>query len=189
MYQASDLPGYKFDLEKAKAVMKESKTPNGFPLEMQIRSGNADMANVATILKDQWSKVGVNVTIQNLETSVARQNYRDGKYQAQTSAWTNDMNDPTQIVNYEMRGGPGTQFAYWTRYFNPEINDKITKADLEMDPKKREAMYAEIQKQFQGDAPLVWLEYTPATAAWSNKVEGFNIEGLSYYRFENVKKN
>ena len=77
----------------------------------------------------------------------------------------------------------------WTRYFNPEINDKITKADLEMDPKKREAMYAEIQKQFQGDAPLVWLEYTPATAAWSNKVEGFNIEGLSYYRFENVKKN
>ena len=189
MYQAADLPGYKFDLEKAKAAMKESKTPNGFPLEMQIRSGNADMANVATILKDQWSKVGVNVNIQNLETSVARQNYREGKYQAQTSAWTNDMNDPTQIVNYEMRGGPGTQFAYWTRYFSPEINDKITKADLEMDPKKREAMYVEIQKQFQGDAPLVWLEYTPATAAWSNKVEGFNIEGLSYYRFENVKKN
>ena len=72
---------------------------------------------------------------------------------------------------------------------SPEIDDKITKADLEMDPKKREAMYAEIQKQFQGDAPMVWLEYTPATAAWSNKVEGFNIEGLSYYRFENVKKN
>jgi hypothetical protein len=36
---------------------------------------------------------------------------------------------------------------------------------------------------------LVWLAYTPATAAWNDKVEGFNIEGLSYYRFENVKKN
>ncbi|MGC8782341.1 MAG: hypothetical protein ACP5UQ_15885, partial [Anaerolineae bacterium] len=94
----------------------------------------------------------------------------------------------TQIVNYEMRGGPGTQFAYWTRYYNPALNEKITKADLEMDPKKREALYYEIQKQFQEDAPLVWLAYTPATAAWnSSKVEGFMIEALSYYRFENVK--
>ena len=85
MYQAADLPGYKFDLEKAKALMTESKSPDGFLFEMQIRSGNADMANVATILKDQWSKVGVNVNIQNLETGVARQNYREGKYQAQTT--------------------------------------------------------------------------------------------------------
>lgn len=188
MYQAADLPGYKFDLEKAKALMKESKSPNGFTLDMQVRSGNADFANVATIVKDQWAKIGINVNIQNLETSVVRQNYREGKYQAMPSAWTNDMNDPTQIVNYEMRGGPGTQFAYWTRYYNQELNDKITKADLEMDPKKREALYAEIQKQFQEDAPIVWLAYTPATAAWnSSKVEGFLIEGLSYYRFENVK--
>lgn len=188
MYQAADLPGYKFDLEKAKTLMKESKSPNGFMLDMQVRSGNADFANVATIVKDQWAKIGVTVNIQNLETSVVRQNYREGKYQAMPSAWTNDMNDPTQIVNYEMRGGPGTQFAYWTRYYNPALNEKIAKADLEMDPKKREALYYEIQKQFQEDAPLVWLAYTPATAAWnSNKVAGFMIEGLSYYRFENVQ--
>lgn len=188
MYQAADLPGYKFDLEKAKALMKESKSPNGFTLDMQVRSGNADFANVATIVKDQWAKIGINVNIQNLETSVVRTNYREGKYQAMPSAWTNDMNDPTQIVNYEMRGGPNTQFAYWTRYYNQALNDKITKADLEMDAKKREVLYNEIQKQFQEDAPIVWLAYTPATAAWnSSKVEGFLIEGLSYYRFENVK--
>jgi peptide/nickel transport system substrate-binding protein len=189
MFQAKDLPGYPFDLDKAKQLMKESSAPNGFNLDMQVRSGNTEYASVATIVKDEWAKLGVNVNIQNLETSVVRENYRSGNYQAQPSGWTNDMNDPSQIVNYEMRSGPGTQFAYWTRYLNPALNDQITKADLELDTAKRGAMYTDIQKTFQDDAPLVWLGYTPATAAWRDYVQGFFIDGLSYYRFENVKLN
>lgn len=189
MFQSKDLPGYKFDLDKAKQLMKDSSSPNGFTLDMQVRSGNADFANVATIVKDQWSKIGVNVNIQNLETSVVRTNYRAGNYQSMPSAWTNDMNDPSQIVNYEMRGGPNTQFAYWTRYFNQALNDQITKADLELDQTKRGAMYGDIQKTFMDDAPIVWLAYTPATAAWQSYVQGFAIDGLSYYRFETVKIN
>ena len=68
MYQASDLPGYPFNLDKAKQLMKDSSAPNGFTLDMQVRSGNTDFANVATIVKDEWSKIGVTVNIQNLET-------------------------------------------------------------------------------------------------------------------------
>ena len=190
MYQASDLPGYPFDLDKAKQLMKESSSPNGFKLEMQVRSGNADYQNIATIVKDEWAKIGVDVNLVNLETSVVRTNYRAGKYESMPSGWTNDMNDPTQIVNYEMRSGEGSQFAYWTRYDNsgPEQADR-RKADIELDPAKRAAMYHDIQKTFQDDAPVVWTVYAPATAAWQNYVEGFFIDGLSYYRFETVKIN
>jgi len=189
MFQAKDLPGYKFDLGKAKQLIKDSSSPNGFTLEMQVRSGNTDFANIATILKDEWAKIGVTVNIQNLETSVVRSNYRAGTYQSMPSAWTNDMNDPSQIVNYEMRSGQGSQFAYWTRYNNPDLNKKIDAADLELDIAKREAEYADIQKTFADAAPVVWLAYVPATAAWQSYVDGFFIDGLSYYRFETVKLN
>ncbi len=189
MYQDKDLPGYPYDLAKAKELMAASSAPDGFKLEMQVRSGNADYANIATIVKDEWSKIGVDVNLVNLETSVVRTNYRSGNYQAEPSGWTNDMNDPTQIVNYEMNGGPGMQFAYWTRYNNPELNAEIAAADVELDPAKRQQMYYDIQKKFQEDAPLVWTVYAPQTAAWQNYVEGFFIDGLSYYRFETVKIN
>jgi peptide/nickel transport system substrate-binding protein len=189
MYQAKDLPGYPFDLEKAKALMKESSSPDGFKLEMQVRSGNTIFANVATMLKDQWAKIGVDLNIVNLETSVVRTNYQKGQYQSQVSGWTNDMNDPTQIVNYEMRSGDGSQFAMWTRYDNPQLNDMINKADLELDPAKRAAMYHDIQKIFSDASPLIWIDYAPATAAWQDYVDGFFIDGLSYYRFETVKLN
>jgi peptide/nickel transport system substrate-binding protein len=189
MYQNKDLPGYPFDLAKAKQLMAASSVPNGFKLEMQVRSGNADYANIATIIKDEWSKIGVDVNLVNLETSVVRTNYRSGNYQSEPSGWTNDMNDPTQIVNYEMNGGPNMQFAYWTRYDNKDLDAAIAKADVELDPAKRQAMYYDIQKKFQDDAPLVWTVYAPATAAWQKSVEGFFIDGLSYYRFETVKIN
>ena len=47
----------------------------------------------------------------------------------------------------------------------------------------------EIQKIFEDASPVIWTVYNPATAAWQDKVDGFLIDGLSYYRFETVKIN
>jgi peptide/nickel transport system substrate-binding protein len=185
-YWDKNLTGYPYDLEKAKKLMSESSGASGFKIDMQVRAGNTNFANTAVILKEAWAKLGVTVDIQTLDTAVVRTNYQAGNFMSTPSAWTNDMNDPTQPVNYAMRGG-ASPFAYWTRYNNPDLNDKITKADLEQDPKKREALYSEIQKIYLDAAPLVFIAYLGATAGWRSTVTGFAIDGLSYYRFEDVK--
>jgi len=187
-YYDKTLPGYPFSLDKAKQLMAASSSPSGFTVDYTIGSGDNVAQQVATIAKDQWSKIGVTVNIQQQEKSVVRQAYKDGKLAITSGGWTNDMNDPTEIVNYEMRGG-ASPFAYWTRYNNPDLNAKITAADLEQDPKKRETAYAEIQKIYLDAAPLVFISYPPATAGWQKYVDGFFIDGLSYYRFEDVKVN
>ena len=190
-YVDKNSPGYPFDLAKAKALMAESSVPNGFTLPMIVANNNQDRINTAIILKDMWAKIGVTVDVQQLESAAVRAAYHgEGNFMSVPSAWTNDMNDPTEIVNYEMRGGEGSgSFAYWTRYNNPELSDKITAADLEQDPAKREAAYVDIQRAFLKDAPLVFIANLGATAAWRNNVNGFLIDGLSYYRFEDVTLN
>jgi len=187
-YYDKTLPGYPFNLDKAKQLMADSTAPKGFTLEFTIASGNNTSQQIATIAKDQWSKLGVTVNISQLESSVLRQSYKDAKLVIWPGGWTNDMNDPTEIVNYEMRGG-ASPFAIWTHYNNPDLNDKITKADLEQDPMKRAAAYSEIQKIYLDAAPIVLIAYPPATAAWQKGIDGFFIDGLSYYRFEDVKVN
>ena len=187
-YYDKSLPGYPFNLDKAKQLMAASSSPNGFTLNYPIASGSNTAQQVATIAKDQWAKIGITVNIQSMESSVFRQSYRDGKDMVFPAGWTNDMNDPTEIVNYEMRGGE-SPFAYWTHYNNADLNTQITAADLEQDPKKREAAYSTIQKTYLDAAPMVFLVYLPATAAWQKYVDGFFIDGLSYYRFEDVKVN
>jgi peptide/nickel transport system substrate-binding protein len=187
-YVDKESPGYPFDLEKAKALMAASSVPNGFTLPMIVSNNNQDRINTAIILKDEWAKIGVNVEVQQLENAAFRAAYHgEGNFMAAPSAWTNDMNDPTEIVNYEMRGGEGSgSFAYWTRYNNPALSAKITAADLEQDPVKREALYVDIQRTYLKDAPLVFIANLGATGAWRSNVSGFLIDGLSYYRFEDV---
>lgn len=182
------VPGYPYDLEKAKKLMSESSGAAGFTMDLQMRSGNTFFANTAAILKEAWAKIGVTLDVQKLDAAVVRTNYREGNFMSTATTWTNDMNDPTEIVNYAMRGG-ASPFAYWTRYNNPDLNDKITKADLEQDTKKREALYSEIQKIYSDAAPIAMIAYLGTTAGWRNNVEGFFIDGLSYYRFEEVKIN
>src|SRR5216683_730228 len=187
-YVDKESPGYPFDLAKAKALMAASSVPNGFTLQMIVSNNNQDRVNTAIILKDEWAKIGVNVDVQQLESSAARAAYHgEGNFMSVPSAWTNDMNDPTEIVNYEMRGGEGSgSFAYWTRYNNPALSAKITAADLEQDPAKREALYVDIQRIYLKDAPLVFIANLGATGGWRSNVSGFLIDGLSYYRFEDV---
>jgi peptide/nickel transport system substrate-binding protein len=189
-YVDKESPGYPYDLAKAQALMASSSVPNGFTLQMVVPNNNQDRINTAIILKDEWAKIGVNVDIQQLENSAVRAARTSGNYNSMPSAWTNDMNDPTEIVNYEMRGGPDSgSFAYWTRYNSAELNAKISAADLEQDPIKREAQYVDIQRTFLRDAPLVFIANLGATAAWRTDVSGFLIDGLSYYRFEDVTLN
>jgi peptide/nickel transport system substrate-binding protein len=187
-YVDKESPGYPYDVAKAQALMAASSVPNGFTLQLNVPNNNQDRINTAIILKDEWSKIGVNLDIQQLEYSAYRAAFHgEGNYNSTLSAWTNDMNDPTEIVNYEMRGGPDSDsFAYWTRYNNADLNAKITAADLEQDPTKREADYVAIQRQYLNDAPLVFMLNLGATAAWRDNVHGFLIDGLSYYRFEDV---
>jgi len=135
---------------------------------MVVPNNNQDRINESIILKDEWAKIGVNVDVQQLDSAAARAAiHGEGNFSAEPSAWTNDMNDPTEIVNYEMRGGPDSgSFAYWTRYNSPELSQRITDADLEQDPSKRESDYIAIQRAYLNDAPLVFVANLGATAAW-----------------------
>jgi len=100
-YVDTESPGYPYNLDKAKALMAASSVPNGFNLPMIVANNNQDRINTAIILKDEWAKIGVNVDVQQLDAAAARAAYHgEGNFMSIPSAWTNDMNDPTEIVNY-----------------------------------------------------------------------------------------
>ena len=187
-YWDKSLPGYPFNLDKAKQLMAASSVPNGFTYKQTVDSGNSVHLQIATILKDQWSKIGVTVEIVQLEKGLYNSQLRDGTSMAWWGGWTNDMSDPTEVANSKLRGG-APQFAGYTRYDNPMVDSMIDSADTEQDPKKREMLYQQIQKIVLDDAPQVYITYPPATAGWQSYVTGFNIDSLDFYRFEDVRVN
>jgi peptide/nickel transport system substrate-binding protein len=187
-YWDKTLKGYPYNLDKAKQLLAQSSVPNGFTYKQTVPSGNTVDLQIATILKDQWAKIGVTVDIQQLESGLYSSQRKDGTSMAWYGGWTNDMSDPTEVANSKIRGG-APQFAGYTHYDNPQVDGLIDMADKEQDATKREQLYQQIQQIVLDEAPHVFICYPPATAGWQSYVTGFNIDSLDFYRFEDVRVN
>lgn len=184
-YWDKALRGYPFSLDKAKQLMASSTSPEGFTIAYTIPLGDTTAQMIAAIAKDQWTEIGVNIMVQEIDRNICRQDYRAGKFAITTIGWTNDMNDPMEAVGYEIQDN-GSPLAARTGLAGPDLSIMTIQAYEEQDAKKRETDYAIIQRIYLEQAPLVFIAYPHVAAAWHKSVDGFAIDGLSYHRFEDV---
>ena len=54
---------YPFDIAKAKAELAQSKVPNGFTFTINVPQESSRAKAIAEAIKESWSKIGVNVTL------------------------------------------------------------------------------------------------------------------------------
>ncbi len=168
LYWNDQLAGFPYDVDKAKEYLAKSKTPDGFAFEIQTTAGSAEEEQLATVLKDMWSKIGVDLTISPLEASVHLDNYRANKFQCQVNGWTNDIIDPDELIAYAVL--PESSEAYHTGWANPEAQDLARKGAGELDPAKREEIYFRIQEIFNEDSPMILLYHKPYIDVTTTKV-------------------
>ena len=67
---SADVKQYPYDLEKAKALLKEAgHEGGGFSLKLTYAASNSTEENFAPLIKDSFSQIGVDVTIEALDWS------------------------------------------------------------------------------------------------------------------------
>ncbi|WP_460450227.1 ABC transporter substrate-binding protein [Alsobacter sp. SYSU BS001988] len=162
---------YKYDLAKAKALLAEAGFPNGFDISIYSLSGNGDDANDLAAVQQMWGQVGVKLRIDQVDNATRTARYREENFVMRTSAWTNDISDPSQITSY---------FAYWpnihslhSNWQDKRVDELFEKSQQEIDPKARAEQYKEIQQRYNEAAPIVYLYETPYPVAFRKNAKGF----------------
>ncbi|MCJ7854937.1 ABC transporter substrate-binding protein [Lachnospiraceae bacterium NSJ-143] len=175
-----------YDVEKAKALLAEAGYPDGFDIEFYVRSGNAVFEQIATIIKDQWAKLGVNVTLTTLETATLLDLQYAGDFQVLVGSWTDDIPDPVSLSEYIFVHDVSEGFT--TGYNNPEAEELFNKSQQQLDESEREKSYFELQQILYDDAPLINLYHQDICCAMKDSVDGFVQIPLGKYRFNNLVK-
>jgi peptide/nickel transport system substrate-binding protein len=172
---------YPYNLDKAKALMKEAGLESGVDISIYALAGNADDTAEIAAIQQMWSAIGVRLKVLLVDSATRVAKYRADDFQMRTAAWTNDINDPSQIVSY---------MAYFPAYesnrsgFNDaELNSLFEKGQVETDTAKRSAIYRRIQEIYVDAAPMVFLLDTPYAVALDKKTQGFVQLPLGNYMF------
>jgi peptide/nickel transport system substrate-binding protein len=171
LYWNKDQTGYPFDVEKAKALIKESSIPDGGKIAIQVQAGRASALQLATALKEMWSQIGIELDIQQLEQAVATENYRTNKFEANATGWTNDIIDPDELVSYAIL--PEQVENYHTGWTNQEAIDLANKGRAVLDDAERRKIYYRIQEIHMQDAPFIYLFTLPYIDVLKKSVKGF----------------
>src|SRR5699024_1979252 len=181
---SDEVDSSRFDMEKAKKLVKESDHPDGIDITIQIPSGVPDRELLAQIAQQAWQDIGLTVHVQKLDDATLTTNRTNGDFQVQVSYATSDVSDTSQMINFlAVTDDSGVRSGY----ADPEVEKWAEEAVAEEDPDRQNELYAKIQQQVADDAPIVPIAYQRALYGMSRDVVDFQPYVLGTYGLKETK--
>lgn len=188
-YWDESIDPYPYDIEKAQELMSESSVPDGFDLELQIPSGDAVEKQTAEIIKSEWEKIGVNVSIVPRDFGTMFADWLEGKGgEAATfpgDALSSDTlsDDEIAALMYDPAAGLN---SLGTFYDNKQVTDLLADAKGTLDEDQRAEDFSQIQQLGQDDAPAVPLFFTKSVTGYQDTVQNFQTYPIGWWPLREV---
>jgi peptide/nickel transport system substrate-binding protein len=195
----ADLGKINFEPEKAKELLESAgwkmsddgfRKKDGKTLEVSLVTTDWDeFSKSAEVLKTQWAKVGVKVSINSLSVSDIQQNYiRPREYEALLFGQVLGAEpDLYSFWHSAQKKDPGLNLAL----FGDSDTDKLIEdARVEFDREKRASFYMDFQKKLVEELPAIFLCSPEYIYPVNKKVQGIDATNLvsPAERLSNVSK-
>jgi peptide/nickel transport system substrate-binding protein len=157
--ELAKIPGYakysEANIKQAKALLAEAGFPNGFKDKLLVR--RIDLYTpLAIFVKDQLTKIGIDLTIDPQETAAYNTTRANRQYKLDAGARTYLTNDPDAIFGDSVTCKGATNYG---SVCDPKTDELYVRVSQETDPKKRLALSKEIEAralQAYGSYTVLW---------------------------------
>jgi oligopeptide transport system substrate-binding protein len=154
------LEGYKYDPEKARRLLKESKYGNNLKELPRIQltlpgSFGAPVGPDTEAILQMWREnLGIEVELLQTEWAIFLRDLHQRRFQMFELAWIADYLDPENFLDVLFHSKSTNN---QTGYVNQEVDRLLEKARTEPDQDARFAIYHDVEKLILADAPWVLL--------------------------------
>jgi peptide/nickel transport system substrate-binding protein len=176
----ADIP--RKDIEKAKAFLAKTKTPNGdIELEYVHVQGLEDARRIGLVLLDSLRALNIKLNIvgQPWPTMVARGSKPDTAPNM-TSVYVTPVGTDPDTVAYQYHRDSWGLYYGMSHYEDKEAWAMIAEARGMTDKPKRLALYGEIQKRIVADQPEIFGMIPNRTWAMRDYVKGFEFSPVRF---------
>lgn len=180
---------YERDLDRSRELLAEAGLADGFDMTIAMGQGGACGIPAETIgakLQADLAEVGINATIDIMQSSNLLTAYRAQELPAVLSTWSPDYLDATMWSDYFSFPDVGPAFRIMLDV--PEIADLATQAGTETDTETRTELYHQYQQAHVDAAVFVPLCQNRILDATSNQIENFVFHPVYFYDFYAMQK-
>jgi peptide/nickel transport system substrate-binding protein len=174
--------GQYFDLEQAKALMKQSKHAGGVDVSLLV--GNAGTApRQAEVVQAQLAKIGVRVKIEIADAPTFRRRWlQERQWDLVQLQWDADL-DPDETLYPELHSTEAWNAGKWV---NKAFDQAVEGARAEADFKKRKKYYDDAVKAMLEDAPVAIVLHANEQKVFAKRVKGFQMIPAGLIDMHNV---
>jgi peptide/nickel transport system substrate-binding protein len=190
-------PKYRHDPKRAAALLDEAGwtlPPHGrsggmranaagqtLSLELMTTAGNRTRELVQQVLQSQWRKLGVDVRLKNEPARVLfGQTLPRRRFEMAMYAWISAPESvPRSTLHSDEIPGEANGFAGQNTpgFRNEEADRLIDALEIELDPEKRQAMWAELQRLYATELPSLPLYFRSDTFILPKWLKGIRPTG------------
>ncbi len=172
-----DLPFETYDLEGAKALMKEAGYEDGFSVTVLVRSDKAFLMKVAQVLQSELAEINIDLQIEQMEKATWIEQCQNCEFDL-TIGFLNWPNEDKMLSFLYKSDGDQN----YDRCFNdPEIDAMLQQATETLDNEARGNIYTEIVKKADESMVVVPLFFPNEIAGANANVKGIHIYSNCYF--------
>jgi len=163
--------GQYFDLEQAKALMKQSKHASG--VDVTLLSNNSGTApRQCEVMQAQLAKIGVRVKIELADSPTFRRRWlQERQWDLVQLQWDADL-DPDETLYPELHSSEAWNAGKWV---NKDFDRAVESARAEADNKKRKKFYDDAVKAIVEDAPVAIVLHANEQKIFAKHVKDFQM--------------
>ena len=179
LWGAPDVPGYNYDLVKAKEYLDAYKAEHGDeirPIKIGTLAGFAETEQTAALMQNSLAQLGIKVDIESspwpvISTAMQSPNtmpdmvpYWKSTYYVDPNNWVGEL--------YGTRYAPTRNIS---AYHNAMVDEKLERALVITDQAERDKLYQEATQQIYDDAAGIWIYNTKWFGPYASNVKNVRV--------------
>lgn len=166
----SKLDLYQPNLDKANKLLEEASFEAGFELEMGVPSTEAELVSTAQIIEQQLGKIGINVTIVQLEWGEYIDAWNENTYDMLVGKNGSGRDPDRSLGFFFATDGSANVWGYSNKAYDELIAEGLEEVDMD----KRHSIYEDAQKMIIEEAPNLFLLMPKSYIIVRENVNGYH---------------
>lgn len=140
-----------------------------FRITLMLPAGSDDFARLATKIKEDFERAGIDLAVQRVEWSAFVRRLRTHDFDACALSWVGGpRDDPSQVwQSSSIDGG-----SNYVSFANPEADRIMLAARGEPNDERRNELYRRFGRILYDEQPYTWMYVRPQLSLFSKRIKG-----------------